>query len=244
MTHDLPMRSERAEKLFVRLFDENPAERETGLRLLEAELRKAGAHPCEVRLLFGSNLLNRLYGQVKEMEARLERAEKENQFFRRAAPRELVRRMRVALDGGSLGWEALRAVLVAKVGSKRGWRAAAAEALGMKPHELRAMELGDRPVTHEVVAKAQSLPQARRERAARRRPVVPAGASVADGGPMGAAELHLIGLALDPADWASGAARVVNVNPATVVGWSSRGVPQGKADALRRRWRETQRGAA
>ena len=237
--------NDRLDKIFVMMLDPNPHVSERAITAMRGELAKLNVHGSQIRLIFDrGDLLQRLYQQIEQLEARAEQAEQEVSLLRREAPKEVLAKVRVATSSGFISWDELMEVLQPKVEGRKGWKGEVARILGVTKHEMYSFERGLKSVPVDVIEKARAMPKlaARRRRKGKHRdrmtPPIPPGTVVKEHGPMSKEELWLIGDALKGGDWLAGAAGAANASAKTITGWQKRGVPQAQADLLRRRYRE------
>lgn len=232
------------DKIFALLLSPDPGEAQSALGRLRNTLGRLGVHASEVKIIYGDDLLHRLYSRNIELERRAEKAEGENYFLRKEASKETLRKLDVVRSGKGDGWEQLRAILLTKVSQKRGWKKQVADALKIRPAELKSYEDGLRGVPDDIIERARSMsvladpPPQIRSRPRREPPSIPPGTRVHNEGPMTATELYLIGLTFNSSDWLSGVGGVAVAKRKTIAGWPKRGVPPSQAALLRKRYHE------
>jgi len=232
------------DKIFTRLFVTEISEAHVALGRLRSEFERLRIHPSDAKIIYGNELLNRLYERSKEYEARAETAERENYVLRQHASREGLRALRVERAGRSGDRERLLEVLRSKIAFVRGWKTVVIQALNLSESEFRDYELGLRAVPEQVMDRALALPrlpdpvpnQGRR----RQEPPIPEGTRVRETGPMTFDELRFIGCFFDSNDWMTGIARVANAKRKTISEWRKRGIPDNQAKVIRFRYQREQ----
>lgn len=126
----------------------------------------------------------------------------------------------------------------------RGWKTTVARALGISRTQFHAYQNGSQRIPETIFDRARALPKLpdpleRGRKFRREEPPIPDGTVVLNDGPMSADELRLIGFHFNPEDWRSGIAGIAMAKKKTIAEWPKRGVPQGQAKLLRRRYHES-----
>jgi hypothetical protein len=147
------------DKIFTRLFVPEISEAHVALGRLRSEFERRQIHPSHAKIIYGKELLNKLYERSKEYEARTETAERENYVLRQHASREGLRALRVERSGHSGDRERLLEILRSKIAFTRGWKTVVIEALDVSESEFRDYERGLRAVPEQVMDRALALPR-------------------------------------------------------------------------------------
>lgn len=230
------------DKIFVRLFVDDETEAQVALGRLRNEFARLGVAPSTTKLIYGDDLLHKLYERSKEYEERAEKAERENILLRKHASKAGRRALSVERSGQADGWDRLVDALQLKIPMSRGWKTLAAKALDLKPSEFRDYEQRLRAVPEAVIVRASQLQQpisAKQPKATKRKAAsIPPGTKVLDTGPMSFEELRLIGSFFDAQDCIGGACRIVNATRKTISDWKRRGIPRNQVKAIRLRYWE------
>lgn len=233
------------DKIFTRLFVPEIMEAQAALGRLRNEFARLGIHPSTAKIIYGDELLNKLYERSKEYEARAERAERENYLLRQHASKDDLRALRVERSGRAGGRDRLLEILKSKISFTRGWKAAVIKALNLTESEFRDYDRGFRPVPEQVIERALALPKLpdpvlARPAKRREEAPLPPGTRLHETGPMTFDELRLLGSYFDPVDWLAGISRVANARKKTISEWRRRGVPENQAKAIRYRYQKAQ----
>src|SRR2546430_14511412 len=93
--HERPLHNDTLNKIFALLFSPDPGEAQSALGRFRSTLERLGVHPSEVKIIYGDDLLHRLYTRNTELQRRAEEAELEKYLPSKETPQDTFRKVDV-----------------------------------------------------------------------------------------------------------------------------------------------------